>query len=396
MNLGWKARVGLVVSGVWLCIVFLAADEYQRINQILGLGFLPLVVIWGIFWAVAGWRAQRPKKNDPPEATVLETKRKRNHRIRTLIAVVTVLVIGLFSATWQFHVADNEAGGNAVAYWFGEWLIYGLFAYVVFRLPSRWPPGTAAILAALVIVAGVNYKTHAAISEDRQTLASLAKAVPLINKMQSGAQLSDQEVKDAHVGIMEPIMLAQAAFSREVATVAVTYTKAIAGLQPELMLTPASLASSGIRTQTRDKLKVWRMATADYKTQLDAATARCKLGIQAAQSQMPAVMAASASKGFDKASARLGAYVAALVSSEDEASSAITAILDLLDANPGGYALDKGPPATLLFRDEATLTYYRKLMDTVVTASQVEAEAQARLVKAQSDLTDKLTDLLKR
>jgi hypothetical protein len=396
MKFGWKTRVGVVLSAVWLCLVFLVADDYHRIGQVLGLGFLPLVILWGIVWAVAGWRAQRPTKPEMPEATVLEAKRKRSHRIRTFIAVVAVLAIGLFAATWQFHAADNEAGGNAVASWFGEWLVYGLFAYVVFRLPPRTPPGFAAVLAALVAVGGVNYKTHAAISEDRQALASLAKATPLINKIQSGAQVSDQEVKDAQVGMMEPLMLAQAAYSRDVIAITATYTKAISGLQPELMLTPTSLASPSIRVQTRAKLTVWQQATANYKSQLDAATARGKLGIQAAQSQMPAAMAGPASKGFDESSAQLSAYVGALVSSEKEASGTITAILDLMDASPGSYAVDKGPPVNLLFRDEATLARYRQLMNSVMAASQRETEAQARLVKAQSNRTDKLTDLLKR
>lgn len=395
MKFGWKTRVVVVLSVVWLCLVFLVADDYHRIGQVLGLGFLPLVILWGIVWAVAGWRAQRPTKPEVPEAMVLEAKRKRSHRIRTFIAVVAVLTIGLFAATWQFHAADNEAGGSAISYWFGQWLVYGLFAFVVLRLPSRMPPGFAAVLAALVVVGGVNYKSHAAISEDRQALASLAKAIPLINKIQSGAPVSDQEVKNAQVGMMEPLMLAQAAYSREVIAINGTYTKAISGLQPELMLTPTSLASPSIRVQTRAKLKLWPQAIADYKSQLDAATARGKLGIQAAQSQMPAAMAGSASKGFDESSAQFNAYVSALVSSEAEASGTITAILDLMDASAGSYAVDKGPPVNLLFRDEATLARYRQLTNAMIAMSQRETEAQARLVKFQSEGTDKLTDALK-
>lgn len=67
-----------------------------------------------------------------------------------------------------------------------------------------------------------------------------------------------------------------------------------------------------------------------------------------------------------------------------------------MDASPGSYAVDEGPPVNLLFRDEATLARYRQLMDAVMAASQHETEAQARLVKVQSNRTDKLIDLLKR
>ena len=220
MKFGWKMRVGLVLSAVWLCLVFLVADDYRRMSQVLGLGFLPLVVIWGIVWAVAGWRAQRPSKPATPEEAVLEALRKRSLGIRTTIAVVAVIGMGLLAATYQFHAADNEAGGSAIAGWFGEWLVYGLFAYAVFRFIPRTPPGFAIVLASLVVVGGVNYKTYAAISEDRQAFASLAKAAPLIIKIQSGAAVIDHEVKDAHVGIMEPLMLAQAAYSRDVIAIA--------------------------------------------------------------------------------------------------------------------------------------------------------------------------------
>lgn len=396
MKLGWKTRVGVVLSAVWLCLVFLVTDEYQRLGQVLGLGLLPLVVIWGLVWAVSGWRAQRPEKPPIPEAVQLEAKAKRSLRIRTAIAVVAVLALGLFAATMQFKAADNEAGGNVVARWFGEWIVYGLIAYAILRAIPKLPGGAPAVMAALVIVGAVNYKAYSAIAEDRQALDSLAKAAPLFNRIQSGTQVSDQEVRDAHVGMMEPLMLAQASYSREVFAIAATYEKAIGGMQPELMLAPASLVSPSIRAQTRAKLKLWQQATAEYKTQLEAATARGKLAIQAAQSQMPAAMSGSASNGFDESSAQLSAYVATLVASEREAGQAIVGILDLMDANQGGYAVDKGPPVNLLFRDEGTLAQYRELMGAMMAASQRQQDAQARFTQAQAERTAKLGALFKR
>lgn len=396
MKFGWKTRIGLVLSTVWLILAILIADDDHRVGQVLGFGLLPLVILWGIIWAVAGWRAQRPAKPEMPEAKVLETKRNRSHRIRPVIAVVAVLVIGLFAATWQFHAADTEAGGDVIAYWTGEWLVYGLLAYVVFRYIPQMPPGFPAVLAAIVVVSAVNYKAYSTISDERQARFSLAKATPLINKIQSGTPVSDQEIKDAHVGVMQPLLLAQAAYSRDVIAINTAYTKSVSEVQPDRMLTPASLASPNIRAQSRARLRVWEQATANYKSQFDAALARGKLGVQAAQFQMPASLAGGASKGFDESSFQLGVYVDSLVSSEREASDTITAILDLMDANPGGYAVDKGPPANLLFYDEATLARYRQLTATIMAVGQRETEAQTSLSKAQSARTDKLADLLKR
>lgn len=242
----------------------------------------------------------------------------------------------------------------------------------------------------------MNFKAYNAIAEDQQALASLAKATPLFNRIQAGTLVSEQEVRDAHVGMFEPLMLAQATYAREGIAIAATYIKTLDEMQLELMLTPASLASPGIRFQTRAKLKPWQQATADYKTQMEAATARGKVAIQAAQVQMPASMSGSASKAFEKSAARLSTYLTDLVTNEREAGQSVVALLDLMDANPGGYVVDKGPPVTLLFREETTLARYRELMGAVMTASQREQEGQARLAKAQADLSAHLGTLLKR
>lgn len=396
MKFGWKMRIGMVLSALWLCLVFLIADDYRRMTQVLGLGLLPLVFIWGILWAISGWRAQRPAEPETPEAAVLESRRKRKDRIRAMIAVVAVLGIGLFAATWQFHAAESEAGGNDVSRWFGEWLVYGLFAYVVFRFIPRQPAGLAAVLAALVVVGGVNYRAHAAISEERQALASLSRAAPLLNKMQIGAAVSDQEVKDAQVGVLEPLLLAQANFGREVAVVADTYQKAVAQLDPEQMLSPTSIAAPNSRYQTRSKLKIWAQAANEYKSQVASATGRAKLGVQAAVRQMPEVYTRSTTSGFEESAAQMKAFVDRHVAMENEAGQAVTAILDLLDANPNAFFVDRGPPPNLLFRDEAVLAAYRRHFNAVLDVGKREGENQARFMQAQTSRTERLEGVLKK
>ena len=258
LTIGWKTRIGLVLSAIWLCLVFLVANEYQRLGQSLAIGVLPLVVIWGIVWAVSGWRAQRSPRQQVEEAALAEMRATRKARIQTAVALVVVFTLGLFAATWQFKMADNEAGSHAVASWFGEWLVYGLIAYAILRAIPKMPYGVPAVLAAVITVGAVNWKAYAAITEDRRALESLARATPLTNKVQSGVPVSDKEVVDARIGVLEPLLLAQAAYGREVAAIATNYQQAIAGLAPEQMLTPASLGSSDVRFQTGAKLKIWQ------------------------------------------------------------------------------------------------------------------------------------------
>lgn len=394
MKFGWKMRVALVLSAVWLCLVFLVADEYQRIGQIIGFGCLPLVIFWGIAWAFTGWRAQLPAQPKAIKVVNLEKKQRRSNRIRTLIAVISIIAIGLFLASRQFQEAGNKSGGDSVGFWFGEWLVYGIFVYLIARFIPRAPYGLPIILASLAVVGGVNYKTYTAINEERKALTSLAKSAPLIIKIQSGVKVSEQEVKDANVGMMQPIVMALASYSREMVEISNVYTKAISRLQLDQMLSPKSLASSDIRLRTRANLKVWHQTTTEYKIQVDAAIARGKLGIKAAQSQMSPALSSSATKGFEESSTELSTYVSGLVTNGNEAGRVIKDVLDLMDNNVGKYVIDKGPPVTLLFSDEIALLRYRQLMNHIVELGEMESEAQARLLKKQVNLTDKMTKFL--
>ncbi|MDR6523084.1 hypothetical protein J2789_005774 [Variovorax paradoxus] len=234
MNFGWKTRVGLVLSAVWLCLVFLGSDEYHRSGQVLGIGMLPLVLIWGGVWAVAGWRAQRPAKPQISEEVLAEVKRKRTSEIRTIFAVTLICTVGILAATWQLRASGSEADTPSISRWLGEWLIYGLVAYFIFRAIPRQSAGLAAILASLVIVGGVNYRAYASVAEQRQAIDSLARATPLFNKIQAGNPVTEEEVRNAHIGLFEPLVLAQATFGREVLAITTTYEKTVAALQPEL------------------------------------------------------------------------------------------------------------------------------------------------------------------
>lgn len=326
-----------------------------------------------------------------------QQRQRRRGRIRTAVTVVAVLGLGMAAAVWQVHAGGHGSAGMVLlSDWLGQGLAYGLVAYALLHFSRKAPPGLAAVVACLVIVGTVNYQAYRAVSLDRQAIASLARSAPLLTKIQSGAVVTEQEVRAANVGMLEPLILAQAAYSRELIAHAEAFQKAVSALQTGQMLTPASLASPGLRAQTRARLGRWRQAMAEYKTGVHAATARGKLGVQAAQVQMPAAMAGSPAQGFDAWTAELGAFIDTLEASETEAMGKIAAILDLMDAQPRGYFLDPGPPADLVFREQAMLDSYRTLVGAVVAAGQREQEAKALLDKAQSERADKITGLLKR
>lgn len=396
MAFGWKTRLGLVLSAIWLCFVLLVAGDSGQMLQVFAVGALPLVVIWGTVWAFTGWRAQRAAKSGTTGHGAVQAKQAWRTRAITLAAVVAVLAIGLGVASWQTANAPTETSAGDVPRLLGEWLVYGLFAYGILRFVPRLPSRAAAVLAATIIVGGVNFETNRAIALDRAAVESLARATPLILKIQGGDPVSDLEVRSANVGLLEPLILAQAAFGRDVLSITSIHRDTMEQLQLDVMLTPQSLASRDIRAQSRNKLVLWQQANSELEGKIAAAIARAKLNIEAAQSQLPQEVRHAVTAGFDRASGRITDHVRLVVSSSKDASNAAKAVLDLMEANEGRFAVDRGPPPNLLFRDMATLEQFRRHIDAVLRAAQREQQSQASFMGAQTELMNSLAETLKK
>lgn len=218
---------------------------------------------------------------------------------------------------------------------------------------------------------------------EQQALDSAAMAAPLLDKIDAGGSVTDQEVKDARIGLLEPIMLVKAAYRRETDAIEVRYVQEVMALKPQLMLSTAYLASPALRSQTRSQLGPWKQAIAAHKVQMEAANARGLRGIKATEPLFPASVYQPIARGFGRAVRLNGDFVASLVASETAVVAGVAALLDLLDAtNPQDYVFEQDPAPRLLFRDQATLNRYNQLLNSVKSASQESAKAKARLSQA--------------
>lgn len=391
MQFGWKARICIVLSALWLCLVFAVANDGDRLSLTLGLGVLPLGVIWGIAWAVAGWRAQRPPKVEAVDAVSKAPRGSSWAGMKTSIAVAAIGAAGLFAASWQFSSVGEES--NDLARWFGTWLVYGLFAYVLSRFVPKVSSGMALLLATSVVVFGINWQAYEAVSEIRQFKVSLARAAPLFSQMLSGKPVSDKEVKDAQIGFLEPLLIAQATTSREVVALTENYHKAAEDMKLGDIFVPANLALPERRFQLRMTLKHWEQVSKEYKVQMDAATARGKLASQAALSSMPKDFAAGAASGIAESADQNNGFVSATVAAELDAIKGMTAILDLLDGKPNGFVLGKGQTPNLLFREESMLAAYRQHFNKVVEAGARQQQERERFLQWQTSRVDRLGGL---
>lgn len=62
-KIGWKMRLGIVLSFIWIALAAVISLDAQRSGDGIGafifLGVLPLAIAWGIAWIWIGFRGGR-------------------------------------------------------------------------------------------------------------------------------------------------------------------------------------------------------------------------------------------------------------------------------------------------------------------------------------------------
>jgi len=211
---------------------------------------------------------------------------------------------------------------------------------------------------------------------------ALAQAEPLLSMIRSGMLVSDEEIFDADVGVVEPLLLAQAAHNRDVVALAVAQEEEIAGPDPEQLLTPTALAWAGQRSLIRTKMLQRMHAAAQYRSDLHAAGDRGRLRLLSALAQMPSNHFGAAVGEFDSAMAPLLAYADGLDETTRETGRAIVAILDLLEKNPSVRVIDTGQRLQLEFANRSAAVQYQRHLGAVARAVTRQRDNEARFVRA--------------
>lgn len=392
--IGWKRRAGIVLSAIWLCLVFLVADHYERFTQTLAVGVLPLILCWGVVWAFVGWRRESRPGGEPLAPTGRGERLVKT--LKLVATVVAIVFVGLYVAGLQFD-SIGDHGPTPVATWFGEWTVYGLLMWGVLRaaLPAHrqtW----ASVVAALFIVIGVNWYAYGEVSQARAAIESLVRATPLMEKIQSGTVVSDEEVRVAKIGLLEPVVLAQAKYSREILEANRIIEKAASDLAEANILHPETLATEDGRRTARLKIEMFDKAALTYQAQLELIDSRRRMQVAAAVSSVPKQHAARVQSGMDEGTQQFKRHSQVQLRAIKVSKDSVVGILDLLDANADKFSLYKGPPPNLRFSDLGVLGQYRSHVANLTAASNDEEESRAAFVKAQAEAARKVEKALSR
>ncbi|WP_092949811.1 hypothetical protein [Roseateles sp. YR242] len=273
-----------------------------------------------------------------------------------IVLNVMLIVLGVIAANVQMWRVQLDANASAT-YWAGAWLVLCLIAYGVVRAIARWAYGYTALAAAVLFVVGINAQAWQS-SSTYWMESSVKKSAPLMNALMNGQVVSDAQIRAAKVGIMEPVLLAEAGQSRAMVAASRAFEAEMAALNLDEAFNSESLGSEAGRRTARGKIKASREALREY-----LATGRDLVARGEGQMREATRKAGLRSDTYINAylanTTKLRKYFDDLERVAGQMTAERNALLTLLDQNTRHFTLQHSNEAHLVFDDDQVLTAFR-------------------------------------
>lgn len=382
----WIRRVGCVLSAAWLAAVQFGVPEWRRAEQVLEYGVLPLVVAWALAWAIA--RSRTPRVRGPARANP--------NASRWHFATVIVVAVGLVGAFLAVDAARLNYQSDGVVRTVFHWAVIGAIAGFAAGAICRGASGVPLLVAAVVAVAGVDWKYGSDVWESHLMTVSYARSTPILNRIERGAVVTTQEVKDAHVGILEPLVLAQTDYRSEVDAAGTAYKAVMTNLNIREAMSPRTLSTASGLAAARDTLGTWGTSLDALARLTDAIAARDRATVKAALDTVPAQVRNRAGASLSSSVAMRNESTKRLIEHERACLAAFVGIVDLLSANPRKYAYVAGGPNQLQFSDANVLERYNAYVRAAQEAARWETETTAQQTRESEALIKRRNQAIER
>ena len=379
-------RVGCALSAAWLAVVQFDTAEWRRTEHTLWIGVLPLVAAWGLAWAIARWRA--PRAQAPARANPNAT--------RWHFATVLVLAVGLIGAFLAVDAARLNYSSEGVARTVFHWAVIGAAAGFAAGAICRAGTSVPLLAAAVVAVGGIDWKYGSDVWEGHQMTVSFAKATPILNRIETGAVVGEQEIKDAHIGILEPLLLAQASYRKESDEAVKAYEAVMASLDVGATLSPRALSTAPGLAAARSALDTWRTNLDTFSGLMDSIAVRDRATVKAALDTVSAQVRNRTGADMSSSVVARTESTKRVIEHERACIDAFSGIVDLLSANPGKYRYAVGGPNQLQFSDRDVLERYNAYVWSAHDAAQWEKEAGARQARESAALIKRRNEAIAR
>jgi hypothetical protein len=377
-KLGWKGRLAVVLSVGWLLLLYALVPKEDSTKAVVGFGMLPLGFLWGVAWAIQGYRKQHPSANDPDA-----TKRRRASTFRFFLGLGI-----LAGAIWYSHGLIGESVSHEIGYW----VVFALILWGILRaLPKV--SDHAVILTIAAYSATICFQAYRSHKEIEDLKREIAVAAPFILRTNSGEVISETELDRANLGRLEPFIRATARYTQEQSSLIAEYQKEVAALQLDKLLDPRVLGSIEGRKISSERLDQYKRALDKLDAGLKDSWQRYFDQVSVVAAQMPPEIGNGFKSGVEKRNTRVRPLLAGWFASQ---RSVIQHSLDLAD-----YIAKLGPrvtvvqsPPNLLFSDAQALSQYRVMMDRFVTLAEEEERWKKQILDDERQSAQSLVDLV--
>lgn len=372
-KLGWLGRLAVVLSGLWLLVVYALAPAEDATKAVVGFGLIPLGLIWGVAWAFQGYRKQRTADPETPPV---------NWKPR-------VLRIGAgFLAVCAGYIAAHLAVGDAAARIAGYWIVFALIFYGVVRLvPFTAKHG----LLWTVVAYSLAVASHAYIDylEVRQLRQDLANAAPLILRINSGNVPSQEEISRAQMGVFEPFVRASALHVAENLLAVNAYQKQLEALEIDTLLGARTLGQPEGRRLIAQRMDVLGQAIEALQTAIHANTERLKDQVAVLSAKLPAGFAAGLKRGLADRLERQQPLLRGWLDTQRQFKAKALDLSSFVDSLGQRVTL-AGQPPQLIFADRHNLNVYDAKVQAFIDLAKVEAQWQQRMLDEEKQSATRL------
>lgn len=370
ITVGWPARIGIVLSALWLLFVIAVAVEGSRVSAIAGFGMVPLAVLWGCAWAFQGYRSQRAKRQ-PSDVSA--------PRIGTglqLLIAAAVIAAGVFTA--------SELLGRSVAYLSGQWIVPGIIAYGLLRSISKSAP-YAIVAGSMIYAAGLaGHALHQA-NDERDLLAELGRATPLLIRLGDSVTPSEGEILSARLGRFEQVVRIYAHMTSSVAKENALYLQALEEAQLPGMLEPASLLSPAQREASRNRIATVRADLDRYVSQVSNARSSALDQLKMLDRELPKALAAGFHAGAQVTNAKQLEWLEQMTATQRASLDEVLGLIDLMESVGPRAKLVGGDSPNIMFARDSDLDAYQQAIQRLTRLVAQEAEIQELALQHQRD-----------
>jgi hypothetical protein len=371
-KLGWLRRTAIVLSVLWVLVVYAIAPTDDRGKSLVAMAGIPLSIAWGLAWALQGYLKQRRANAGP----------KRNWKSAGLRALAGIV---LFVAA---YVTAYQLVSDRAAYLAGQWLAYGVLAYVALRFVPKVSEN-ALIWTVVAFSGALVANSYLSFREESAAKQEVARASPLLLRALNGESISDAEIARADVGRFEPVLHAAASYARDGVAAMKAYNDTLTKLHTEELLTPALLGTVSGRKIALARLQAYDAAIGTLETSLNANAQRYDDQISVIAAQMPAQMGTGLKTGVAESRLATKPMIEGWIQSQRDAQQKAVELVRFVENLGPNVALTRDPP-TLLFVNESDLNRYRTMLGELSAVAAREEGWREKMLGQQQQMGQKL------